>query len=125
VQPDYFNDRLDAVRKRFAGSLEGKISDTYAELPSLSDTGASAVAAVANTYRRIHGICGVGRTVGSPASGRAAKELEDMLIGTYRGQRGLEAVEMTNLKTALGVLATAAQAELRSSAVPSSSKNER
>jgi len=125
VQPDYFNDRLDAVRKRFAASLEGKISDTYAELPSLSDTGASTVAAVAKTYRCIHGICGVGRIVGFPASGRAAKDVEDVLIGTYRGQRRLEAVEMTNLKTALGVLAASAQTELRSSAVPSSSKNER
>jgi hypothetical protein len=124
VQPDYFNDRLDAVRKRFASSLEGKISDTYAELPGLLDTDANAVTAVANTYRRIHGICGVGRTVGFPASGQAAKDVEDVLIDAYRGQRGLEAVEMTNLEKALGVLAAAAQAELRSSAMPSSSKHE-
>ena len=119
VQSDHFSERLDVVRKRFASSLEGKISDTYAELPCMSDAGANAVDAVANAYRRIHGICGVGRTVGFAATGRAAKTVEDVLIGAYRGGRGLAATEMARLEQTLGFLAAAAQTELRSTSTPS------
>jgi hypothetical protein len=123
VQPDHFNDRLEAVRKRFASGLEGKINDTYAELPRLS-SGAHAFDTVSNAYRRIHGICGVGRAVGFADTGRAAKDVEDVLIAAYRGQRGLSAGEMARLEATLGALAAAAQAELRSASTPSASKNE-
>jgi hypothetical protein len=124
VQPDHFNDRLEVVRKRFASSLEGKINDTYAELPHLSDGGAQAFDALSNAYRRIHGICGVGKAVGFAQTGRAAKDVEDVLIAAYRGQRGLVAGEMTRLEQTLGALAAAAQAELRAAATPSSAKSE-
>jgi hypothetical protein len=113
VQPDHFSDRLEVVRKRFASSLEGKINDTYADLPHLSDGGTNAIDALANAYRRIHGICGVGRAVGFAATGLAAKDVEDVLIAAYRGQRGLSTGEIARLEKALGALAAAAQAELR------------
>jgi hypothetical protein len=113
VQRNHFDDRLEVVRKRFASGLEGKINDTYAELPILPDRGEDAVAAVANAYRRVHGICGVGRALGFPETGRAAKDVEDVLIAAYRAQRGMAAPEMERLKKALDLLAIAAQAELR------------
>jgi hypothetical protein len=124
VQPDHFIDRLEVVRKRFASSLEGKINDTYADLPQLSDGGASAFDALANAYRRIHGICGVGRAVGFAATGLAAKDVEDVLVAAYRGQRGLSAGEIARLEKTLGALAAAAQAELRSAAAPSTSTSQ-
>lgn len=124
MQPDRFNDRLEVVRKRFASSLEGKINDTYADLPQLSDGGASAFDALANAYRRIHGICGVGRAVGFAATGLAAKDVEDVLVAAYRGQRGLSAGEIARLEKTLGALAAAAQAELRSAAAPSTSTSQ-
>jgi HPt (histidine-containing phosphotransfer) domain-containing protein len=124
VQLDHFDQKIAAVRERFASALESKISDTYAELPSLSVAGANAFESVANVYRRIHGICGVGRTVGFPATGRAAKEVEDVLIDAYRGQRGLVSEEIGRLETTLGFLAAAAQAELHSTAAISTSQNE-
>ena len=124
MQPDHFNDRLEVVRKRFASSLEGKINDTYADLPQLSDGGASAFDALANAYRRIHGICGVGRAVGFAATGLAAKDVEDVLVEAYRGQRGLSAGEIARLEKTLGALAAAAQAELRRAAAPSTSTNQ-
>ena len=124
MQPDHFNDRLEVVRKRFASSLEGKINDTYADLPQLSDGGASAFDALANAYRRIHGICGVGRAVGFAATGLAAKDVEDVLVAAYRGQRGLSAGEIARLEKTLGALAAAAQAELRSAAAPSTSTSQ-
>ena len=124
MQPDHFNDRLEVVRKRFASSLEGKINDTYADLPQLSDGGANAFDALANAYRRIHGICGVGRAVGFAATGLAAKDVEDVLVAAYRGQRGLSAGEIARLEKTLGALAAAAQAELRSAAAPSTSTSQ-
>jgi chemotaxis protein histidine kinase CheA len=124
VVPDNFNDRLDVVRKRFASSLEGKINDTRTELPSLAAGCANAGDAVTNVYRRIHGICGVGEVVGFAATGRAAKDVEDVLIEAYRRQRGLAAAEIARLEAAMGVLAAAAQAELRSISAPSTSNNE-
>jgi chemotaxis protein histidine kinase CheA len=124
VLPDHFKDRLDVVRKRFACSLENKINDTHAELANFSGGRADAVEAVANAYRRIHGICGIGGAVGFAATGRAAKDVEDVLIAAYRGQRGLAAAEITRLETALGVLTATAQAELRSIPAFSTSKDE-
>jgi len=124
VQPDHFHDRLDAVRKRFASSLAGKIEETCVELPKLAGDGAEVVDAVAACYRRIHGICGVGGAVGFPATGRAAKDAEDVLIGAFRGRRGLAAAEVVRLEKTLAALAAAAQAELRSTSRQSACRNE-
>jgi chemotaxis protein histidine kinase CheA len=123
VQPDHFSDRLDVVRRRFAASLEGKIIEIYAELPILSSGDTSAVDAVANVYRRVHGMCGVGAAVGFADTGRAAKRVEDVLISAYRAQRGLAAAEMEHLKTELAVLASAAQVELHTTSESSDSTN--
>ncbi len=119
MQPDHFTDRLEAVRKRFASSLTGKMEDTYTELPQFAGAGATAADAVAHAYRRIHGICGVGRTVGFPETGRAAKAAEDVLVPAFRAKRGLEPDEVARLKQALGVLSAAAQAELGAVSAPS------
>ena len=101
MQPDPFHDRLEAVRRRFASSLECKIKDTLAELPNLSGDGEAVVDAVAASYRRIHGICGVGAAVGFAVTGRAAKDVEDVLIGAFRARRGLAADEVARLKATL------------------------
>lgn len=121
VQSDPFRDRLDAVRARFAASLEGKINATYAQLPRLTGTGVGAAEAVAASYRRIHGICGVGAAIGFVRTGQAAKEVEDVLIGAYRGGRGLATDELANLERGLAALSAAAIAEL----APISAKTER
>ena len=76
--PDQFNDRLDAVRRRFASSLESNIKDIDAELPNFSDGCVNAVDVVANAYRCIHGISGVGGAIGFAATSRAAKDVEDV-----------------------------------------------
>jgi hypothetical protein len=123
--PDQFSDRLDAVRKRFASSLEGDIKDIDAELPNFSDGCVNAVDVVANAYRRIHGISGLGGAIGFAATSRAAKDVEDVLIGAYRDHRGLAAAEISRLGKMLGVLAAAAQAELRANRGLSNSKDEK
>jgi chemotaxis protein histidine kinase CheA len=124
VQADQFGERLEAVRKRFASSLENKISETRAELPSFLEGAPNAVDSVANAYRRIHGIRGVGAAIGFAATGRAARAVEDVMTAAYRGSRGLAAAEITGLDTALRDLAIAAQAELRATFMSSPAKNE-
>jgi chemotaxis protein histidine kinase CheA len=124
VQPDIFHDRLKAVRQRFASSLAGKIQDTRSQLASLSGDRDGVVDAVAATYRLIHGICGIGAAVGFAVTGRAAKDVEDVLVSAYREQRGLAADEVVRLVARLDALSTAAEAELGSAAVLSTSKSE-
>src|SRR5262245_41019820 len=84
-----FNDRLDAVRNKFASSLGSKIEGFCAELPQLSGVDSSAVDAVVSVYRGVHAICGIAGSVGFPETGREAKKVEDVLLGAYRGQRAL------------------------------------
>jgi chemotaxis protein histidine kinase CheA len=123
VQPDQFRNRLDAVRHRFASSLQSKIEDTIAALPRMCGDGDKVVDAVEASYRRIHGICGVGATVGFAVTGRAAKRAEDALVAAYRGRRGLAAEELLRLEKALDALSAAAASELRSvAAAPSTSR---
>lgn len=118
-----FNDRLDAVRNKFASSLESKINGFNAELPQLSSVGASAVEAVVSVYRGVHGICGIAGSVGFPQTGREAKKVEDVLLAAYRGQRALAAAELTRLNEALGVLVAVAQKELGCVSAATSSAN--
>ena len=124
-QPDVFQDRLQAVRQRFASSLAGKIRDTRSQLANLSGDADGVVDAVAATYRLVHGICGIGAAVGFAVTGRAAKDVEDVLVGAYRQQRGLAAEEVVRLVARLDALSAAAEAELGSAAVSSISNSER
>jgi chemotaxis protein histidine kinase CheA len=112
VQPDIFHDRLEAVRQRFASSLAGKIQDTRSQLTNLSGEADGVVDAVAATYRLIHGICGIGAAVGFASTGRAAKDVEDVLVGAYREHRGLAVEEVVRLVARLDALSDAAEAEL-------------
>jgi len=111
---DPFIDRLARVRTRFAGTLAGKIDETCATIPQLLDAGPAAAAAVAEAYRCVHGIVGVGPTVGFPASGKAAHDVEDVLRPPQQQRRGLSAEEIARLTAALQVLREAAARELQS-----------
>lgn len=105
---DQFTERIAQIRQRFVSTLDGKIEAFYSALPSLSDD----CAAVEEAYRRIHGIVGVGKTVGFPGTGTAARDVEDVLMPAYRAGRGLNSQEIDALKTVLKALHEAAQEEL-------------
>jgi chemotaxis protein histidine kinase CheA len=111
---DIFAERVAKVRQRFMASLEAKIDSTYAALPGLGRTEPAAVAAAAEAYRSIHGIVGIGRTVGFPAIGTAAHDVEDVLRPPYRAGRGLTDDEISLLKTSLQALREVATRELQS-----------
>ena len=70
---DQFSERLAKVRHRFMGSLESRIQDSYAALPKLVGEGPEVTRGRRRAYRRLHGIVGVGPTVGFAATGRAAR----------------------------------------------------
>jgi chemotaxis protein histidine kinase CheA len=110
---DPFSVRIDRVRQRFLSGLESKIEDTYADLPKLFGEGHSVTDTLGETYRRIHGIVGIGPTVGFPATAKAAKTVENVLLGPYRASRGLVSNEVDALKKALHVLREAAHREVQ------------
>jgi hypothetical protein len=65
-------------------------------------------------YRSLHGISGIGPTVGFCATGEAARAAEVTLMPAYRESRGLTENEVLSLKKALEGLRAAASLELRS-----------
>jgi HPt (histidine-containing phosphotransfer) domain-containing protein len=111
---DPFLDRLTRVRDRFAAKLASKIDETHAAIPQLSDAVPAAAAAVDEAYRCVHGIVGVGPTVGFPQSGRAAHDVENVLRSPRIENRGLTAGEIQALTKALQELRQAAACELQS-----------
>ncbi len=111
---DIFADRVAKVRQRFVSTLEAKIDETCAALPKLGGGAPPAATAVAEAYRCMHGIVGIGRTVGFPDTGRAAHEVEDVLRSPYHAGRGLTADEISLLKNSLQALRAVAARELRS-----------
>jgi hypothetical protein len=111
--PDPFLERLAIVRRRFAATLEAKISETVDALPHLAADGNATIEKLAGTYQRIHQIVGVGPTVGFVATGQAARNAEEILITPFKSKRGLTAEEAARLQTALDALQTAARSELQ------------
>jgi len=109
---DVFTERLAKVRRRFASTLESKIKDTYGALPNLMGDDAKVVDALGETYRRIHSIAGIGKAVGFAATGRAARDVENVLLQAHFAGRGLQSDEMATLKLQLHHLRDAAQREL-------------
>ena len=111
---DPFTDRLTRVRARFAAALAGKIDEIHVALPRLSAAEPAAAAAVAEAYRCVHGIVGVGPTVGFPTSGSAAHDVENVLRPAHRDGRALTADEAALLVQTLRVLRENAARELQS-----------
>lgn len=110
---DLFAERLAKIRDRFVAALPSKIDENDAALAVVSGDGPASVTAVAETYRRLHGIAGTGPTIGFAATGQAARDAESVLIEAYRARRALTASEATNLKDALHLLRQAAAGELQ------------
>jgi chemotaxis protein histidine kinase CheA len=109
---DQFTERLAKVRHRFAATLECKIKDTYVALPKLSGDGHDTLEVLGETYRRIHSIAGIGKAVGFAATGRAARNVENVLMPAHSAGRGLKADEVAALQKELQTLRDAAQREL-------------
>jgi chemotaxis protein histidine kinase CheA len=110
---DIFADRLARVRRRFVSTLQGRIDDTDAAIPKLGRSTAGAPAAVGEAYRCMHGIVGVGPTVGFPSTGRAAHDVEDVLRPAQNERRGLSDDEIEMLRERLLDLRAAVEREMQ------------
>jgi hypothetical protein len=113
MHADQFEVRLAIVRHRFATTLESKIEDAVASANSLSGSSKNGSINTSESYRRLHGICGIGPTVGFAATGQAAHFAEATLMQAHREKRGLNEKEVLCLKKALEHLRAAAASELR------------
>src|SRR5664279_3565421 len=110
---DQFEMRVARVRHRFAAALEDKIRNTMVAADHISRGDDDAIKCISESYRSLHGICGVGATVGFAATGEAAHAAETTLIQAYHEKRSLTERELLGLKRALEALRTAAATELR------------
>jgi chemotaxis protein histidine kinase CheA len=110
---DPFAERLAKVRHRFVSALESKIEDSYAAVPRLSAAASGAAEEVAEIYRRMHGLVGIGPTVGFAATGRAARSAENVLLAPHHAKRGLTNEEVDSFRKALHALREAATKELQ------------
>jgi hypothetical protein len=113
MHTDQFETRLAIVRHRFATTLESKITDTVVSAAHMSGSGVGVINHVSKSYRQLHGICGIGPTVGFTATGEAARAAEVTLMQAYRDRRGPTQTEVSSLKQALERLRVAAASELR------------
>jgi hypothetical protein len=110
---DLFEVRVARVRHRFASTLESKIETAMISADRMSRGDGSVIKDVSDSYRNLHGICGVGATVGFPATGKAAQAAEAALMQAYLEKRGLTGSEVQSLKRALARLREVATSELR------------
>jgi chemotaxis protein histidine kinase CheA len=110
---DAFADRLALVRQRFVSTLNAKIDAAYASIPELGGLAPTAASAVGETYRCMHGLVGVGSTVGFPATGSAAHDVENTLRPAQNDRRGLSEDEISVLKGRLLDLRAAAEREIQ------------
>lgn len=113
MHADQFEIRLAVVRHRFATTLESKIEDAVVSANRTPHGNDRVTKHISESYRRLHGICGIGPTVGFSATGAAARTAEAALIQAYHEGRGLTDKEVLSLKKALEHLRVAAASELR------------
>ena len=115
MEVEEFTLRLSRVRERFATSLTGKVDDSFACLPKLSDKDASAIETIIAMHRRFHEMCGIAPSVGLPATGKAARAAEAVLRGPAKFRRSLTTAEVASFTTELDGLRAATQSDLQTS----------
>jgi HPt (histidine-containing phosphotransfer) domain-containing protein len=113
MYPDQFEIRVAKVRHRFATTLESKIESAMVSADRMSHGDRGVIKYVADSYRHLHSIYGLGATVGFAATGEAAHAAEVALIQAYHEKRPLTEDEAGRLKKALARLRDVAASELR------------
>jgi hypothetical protein len=113
MHTDQFELRLARLRHRFATALESKIRDAVVSANHMTDSEGAVIKHISESYRRLHGISGIGPTVGFAATGAAARAAEGTLMQAFFEKRGLTDPEVIGLKQALEHLQVAAASELQ------------
>ena len=112
---DQFAERLAKIRTRFAANLPGKIESVERALPLLAGEGDAVGALLATAHRSVHELCGIAPTVGFPATGRAARTVERILLQPLRAKRGLTDAELASARQELEGLRSAFQNDQQTS----------
>jgi hypothetical protein len=88
MHADQFETRLPgcgtALQPRSRARSEAVVSADH-----MSRSSDGVIKHVCESYRHLHGICGIGPTVGFTATGEAARAAEVALMQAYRESRGL------------------------------------
>jgi chemotaxis protein histidine kinase CheA len=111
---DLFAERFAAVRLRFAAKLDSRIDEIESTVAALG--GGDAQETLAHAHRRAHDLCGVGPTMGFVETGRAAREIERVMLAAIKAGRGLSADEVTQVRDGIAALRIAASAETTTTA---------
>ncbi len=114
MSPSEYDERVAAIRGRFAAKLATQIEQTDADVAIMPSAGRAGGDAVAVVYRRFHNICGIGPAIGFIRAGHAAKAIDNVLAGPFRAERGLTANEMAEFAERLAAFRAAAQDDLQS-----------
>jgi hypothetical protein len=112
MHADHFEIRLARVRYRFATTIESKIADAVISADHMTRGESGVIKHMPDSYCHLHGICGIGPTVGFAATGAAARAAEGPLMQAHREKRGLSESEVLSLKKALEDLRVATASEL-------------
>jgi chemotaxis protein histidine kinase CheA len=110
VTSDIFAERMAAVRQRFVAKLDARIGEIESAVAQLGRAGA--LDALALAHRRAHDLCGVGPTMGFVQTGKAARAIEQLLLGALKAQRALTDDEIAWLRAGIVQLRAAAAAEV-------------
>jgi hypothetical protein len=113
MHADLFAVRLAKVRHRFATTLESKITAVVVSADCMSRSNDGMTKHISKSYQKLHGISGIGPTVGFCATGEAAHSAEVTLMPAYCASRELTGSEILSLKKALEHLRAAAASDLK------------
>lgn len=106
-----FTARIERIRTRFVLKLGDRIEQNRAAMSRMTGDGSDAASAVGSSYHWFHEIYGISSTIGFEATGLQAQSCASILLGAFRGQRGLSPDEAKSLATGLESFRIAAQHE--------------
>ena len=101
---DVFSERLAAVRERFIAKLSTRMKSVEEALRLCSHGSPGTGMAIAVAHREMHELCGLAPIVGFVGTGRAARELEQMLLAPVKSIRDPTPDEIVRMRAALDVL---------------------
>jgi chemotaxis protein histidine kinase CheA len=101
---------MAAVRLRFATKLEDRIDEIECAMPRPGREGELDVLVLA--HRQAHSLCGIGPTLGFVGTGRAARSIEQLLLGAVKAKRPLTDDEIPRLVKGIARLRSSASAEM-------------
>jgi HPt (histidine-containing phosphotransfer) domain-containing protein len=116
MSDDHFSSRFAQVRARFAAKLDTKIAELNNAVGGLSGGGRYAGEAVIFAHRHAHDLCGIGPAIGFTETGRAARNVEQILRASLHSGRGLTPEETEKLQNAIKALRIVAHVEIQMAA---------